>query len=139
MRWGFGGRLFGALCPLRSTVSRSSGGALRALKGIVGAPFGCAPLAGAIPPMRDRAGPPSDVPPSVATRNVVIVAPVGGPPGGIKSTIVTSNAAPSAFADKGEARIRTERQGVFEGRRSIERCSSAVVGAIVVGLEYLQA
>src|SRR5690348_11311106 len=73
MRCGFGGRLFGALRPLRSTVDRSSGAALRALKGIV---FTFAPFADtAASPMRDRDGPPSDMPPSVATRNVVIVAP----------------------------------------------------------------
>jgi len=112
MRWGLGGRLFGALCPLRSTVAKSSGAALRALKGMVLTPFGCAPFAEgvAIPPMRDRGaeGPPSDMPPSVATRKVVIVAPVGGPPGGIKSTIVTSAAAPSVVAEKGGFRIRND-------------------------------
>jgi hypothetical protein len=70
-------------------VDRSSGAALRALKGIV---FTFAPFADtAAPPMRDREGPPSDMPPSVATRNVVIVAPVGGPPAGMKSTIVRSD------------------------------------------------
>lgn len=106
MRWGLGGRLFGALTPLRSTVARSSGAALRALKGIMFAALGCAPFAGGIatPPMRDLGaeGPPSDTPLSVATRNVVMVAPVGGPPGGIKSTIAVSAAAPSVDAEKGE-------------------------------------
>lgn len=86
MRCVFGGRLFGALCPLRSTVDKSSGAALRALKGMA---LTLAPLAVVTaPPMRDRESGPSDMPPSVATRNVVVVAPVGGPPAGMKSTMV---------------------------------------------------
>jgi hypothetical protein len=86
MRFGFGGGLFGAPCPLRSTVARSSAWALRALRGIVTSPFGSAPITDGIaaPPIRDlgAASPPSDAPLSDATRNVVIVAPVDGPPAG---------------------------------------------------------
>jgi hypothetical protein len=77
----------GAPKPLRSTVARSSGCALRALKGIVTMPFGCAPFVGciAMPPILDLGAgdAPSSIPLSAATRKVVIVAPVDGPPGGI--------------------------------------------------------
>jgi hypothetical protein len=72
---------------------------LRALKGIVFTLLDCVPFAGgATPPMRDREGPASDMLLSVATRNVVIVAPVGIPPDGTKSTIALSLDAPSALA-----------------------------------------
>jgi hypothetical protein len=93
-RFCFGGWLFGAPWSLRSTVARSSGAALRALKGIVPTPFSCAPLITgiAIPPILDFGAPepPSKDTLSVATRKVVIVAPVGGPLGGIKSTMALS-------------------------------------------------
>ena len=50
-------------------------------------PFGCAPFVGciAMPPILDLGAgdAPSSIPLSAATRKVVIVAPVDGPPGGI--------------------------------------------------------
>ena len=94
MRFGLGGWLIGAPWPLRSTVARSNGCALRALKGITVTPLCSAPLPGGIatPPILDLDAPrpPSDDALSAATRKVVIVGPDGGPPGGMLSTMAAS-------------------------------------------------
>jgi hypothetical protein len=95
MRFGFGGWLLGAPWCLRSTVARSSGCALRALRGMGTMPFDCAPVTTggiAIPPILDldAGDAPSCDPISPATRKVVIVAPVDGPPWGMKSTMTPS-------------------------------------------------
>jgi hypothetical protein len=90
IRFYFGGSLFGAPCPLRSTVDISSGCALRALRGMLPTPLCATGIAGiGMPPILDfgAAGPSGGIPFVAATRKVVMVAPIGGATNGVRSAM----------------------------------------------------